>query len=65
MASNLITSAGLNLTVVFELHLDRIPILAAEDCQLRGLSPSGQRILRPKTLKSLWEDSLVPYGRKE
>eukprot|EP00913_Durusdinium_trenchii_P022576 g21205.t1 len=36
-------------------------------CQLllTGLSPSGQRILRPKTLKSLWEDSLVPYGRKE
>ncbi|CAK9063334.1 Uncharacterized protein Rv1367c [Durusdinium trenchii] len=36
-------------------------------CQLllTGLSPSGQRILRPKTLKSLWEDSLVPYGRKD
>ncbi|CAL1142245.1 unnamed protein product [Cladocopium goreaui] len=36
-------------------------------CQmlLTGRSATGKQILRPKTLQSLWQDSLVEYGRKD
>lgn len=30
-----------------------------------GRSATGKQILRPKTLQSLWQDSLVEYGRKD